>query len=237
MQLFKYFTKAERSLWCASVLLIVVTFCAFDRVQYLTLAASLIGVTSLLFNAKANPVGQFLTVVFSLIYGAISYNFAYYGEMLTYIGMTMPMALFALFAWLKNPYNGNRAEVTVNRLAKVEWLVIALATAAITLLFYFVLKAFGTANLLPSTLSVATSFVAVTLTFRRSPYYALAYAANDIVLVVLWVLAAAQDISYLSVVACFVAFLANDIYGYRNWKKIQARQAQPVASTGHGMVQ
>lgn len=237
MRIFNYFTKAERGLWCASVLLIAVTFCVFDRVQYLTLAASLIGVTSLLFNAKANPIGQFLTVVFSLIYGAISYNFAYYGEMLTYLGMTMPMALFALFAWLKNPYNGNRAEVAVNRLAKAEWLLIALAAAAVTLLFYFVLKAFGTANLLPSTLSVATSFVAVALTFRRSAYYALAYAANDIVLVVLWVLAAAQDKSCLSVVACFVAFLANDIYGYKNWKKIQARQAQPVASAGQGMVQ
>lgn len=237
MRIFNYFTKAERGLWCASVLLIVVTFCAFDRVQYLTLAASLIGVTSLLFNAKANPAGQFLTVVFSLIYGAISYNFAYYGEMFTYLGMTMPMALFALFAWLKNPYNGNRAEVAVNRLAKAEWLLIALATAAVTLLFYFVLKAFGTANLLFSTLSVATSFAAVTLTFRRSAYYALAYAANDIVLVVLWALAAAQDKSCLSVVACFVAFLANDIYGYKNWKKIQARQAQPVASAGQGMVQ
>lgn len=76
--------------------------------------ASLVGVTSLIFNAKGNPFGQFLMVVFSLLYGIISFTFAYYGEMITYLGMTMPMAIFALISWLKNPYNGNKSEVKVN---------------------------------------------------------------------------------------------------------------------------
>lgn len=85
-----------------------------------TLAASLIGVTSLIFNAKGNPFGQFLMVIFSLLYGIISFTFSYYGEMLTYLGMTMPMAIFALISWLKNPHNGNKAEVKVNSLGKNE---------------------------------------------------------------------------------------------------------------------
>ena len=61
-------------------------------------------------------------------------------------------------------------------------------TVAVTIGSYFLLQAFGTANLLTSTVSVATSFVAVYLTWLRSPWYALGYAANDVVLVVLWVL-------------------------------------------------
>jgi len=84
----------------------------------MTLAASLIGVTSLIFNAKGNPIGQFLMVIFSLLYGIISYSFSYYGEMVTYLGMTMPMAIFALVSWLKNPYNGRRSEVKVNELSR-----------------------------------------------------------------------------------------------------------------------
>ena len=63
------------------------------------------------------------------------------------------------------------------------------------------------------------------LTFRRSPYYALAYAANDVVLIVLWTLAAIEDLSYLSVIICFVMFLANDLYGFLNWRKMQKKQA------------
>ena len=220
----KYFSKAEISLWASSVLLIGLTFCIFDRENYMTFAASLIGVTSLIFSAKGNPFGQVLMILFSLLYGIISYTFSYYGEMVTYLGMTMPMSVIALIAWLKNPYEGNKAEVKVNTLRKTEVLFMCLLTAVVTVLFYFILAFFGTANLLPSTLSVTTSFLAVYLTFRRSPYFALAYACNDVVLIVLWVLASMQNTNYISVVVCFGAFLVNDIYGYISWSKMKLRQ-------------
>lgn len=221
-----YFSAAEIVLWCTSVVLIVASFCRFDRESYLTLAASLVGVTSLLFNAKGNPVGQLLTVVFSLMYGIISFTCAYYGEMLTYLGMTMPMALFALICWVRNPFEGDRSEVRVNTVGKRELIWMWVAAAAVTALFYFILKYFHTANLLPSTVSVTTSFLAVYLTFRRSPYFALAYAANDLVLIVLWLLASTEDIRYLSVVACFMAFFVNDLYGYACWQRRKQRQQQ-----------
>ena len=163
-------------------------------------------------------------VVFSLLYGIISFTFAYYGEMITYLGMTMPMAIFALISWLRNPYNGNKAEVKVNSISRMETVLMWVMTVAVTVLFYFILEQFNTANIVPSTISVTTSFLAVYLTFRRSPYFALAYAANDIVLVVLWVLASLCDVRYISVVVCFAAFFANDIYGYLSWQKMKKRQ-------------
>ena len=146
--------------------------------------------------------------------------------MATYLGMTAPMAVFSLISWLRNPYGGNRSEVRVNRLKSGEIVFMLFLTAVVTCGFYFILKKYGTANLLPSTVSVTTSFIAVCLTFRRSPYYALAYAANDIVLIILWALAARDDISYMSVIICFVIFLANDVYGYINWSRMQKRQSQ-----------
>ena len=224
----KYFSKTEIILWCSSVFLIVISFCCFDRENYFTLLASLIGVTSLIFNAKGNPFGQFLMIVFSVLYGVISFTFAYYGEMITYLGMTMPMAIFALVVWLKNPYKGNKAEVKVNAISKKETLWMWLFTTGITVVFYFVLARFQTANIIPSTLSVTTSFLAVYLTFRRSPYFALAYAANDVILIVLWVLASIYDTRYISVVVCFIAFLVNDIYGYVSWQKMKRRQNEGV---------
>ena len=132
----RYFTKTEIWLWSASSALIVLSFCAFDRENYLTL------------------------------------------------------------------------------------------TGAVTVLFYFILDHFETANILPSTLSVTTSFLAVYLTFRKSPYFALAYASNDIVLIVLWVMASMADARYISVAVCFAAFFVNDIYGYISWRKRKLRQAR-----------
>lgn len=225
MKIFSYFSKTERTLWSSSALLIIVFFCLFDRTNYLSLCASLIGITSLIFIAKGNPIGQGLTIIFSVLYGAISYTFAYYGEMITYLGMTAPMALLALISWLKNPYKGNKAQVKVNgRISKKEIIFLTCLTATITTAFYFILSALNTANIIPSTISVATSFLAVYLTFRRNPFYAVAYALNDIVLIILWIMASASDISYLSVTICFVTFFVNDIYGFVSWRKMTFEQ-------------
>jgi nicotinamide mononucleotide transporter PnuC len=219
-----YFSKGELALWGGSAGLILISFFLFDRVNFMTLAASLIGTTSLIFNAKGNPIGQALMILFSLLYGVISYTFSYFGEMVTYLGMTGPMALFALISWLRNPFKGNHAEVAVNRLGKRELAFLYVLTAVVTFVFYFILDHFSTANMIPSTLSVTTSFIAVYLTFRRSPYFALAYAANDVVLIVLWTMAAVENISYLSVIICFVMFLVNDLYGFVSWKRMEKRQ-------------
>lgn len=220
----KYFTKTEIALWSISSFFIFLSFIVYDRENFLVLSASLIGVTSLIFNAKGNPFGQFLMVVFSILYGIISYSFSYYGEMITYLGMTGPMALFALIAWLRNPYKGKKSEVAVNRIKGKELIFMCALTVIVTVVFYFILRHFNTANIIPSTLSVTTSFAAVYLTFRRSAYYAIAYAANDIILIILWILAAIHDSSYVSVIICFVVFLINDIYGFISWQKMSERQ-------------
>ena len=132
--------------------------------------------------------------------------------------------LFAMISWLRNPYKGNRAEVAVNQIRQSELCAALALTVLVTFGFYFILDHFETANMIPSTLSVATSFLAVYLTFRRSPYFALVYAANDIVLIVLWTLAAMENISYLSVIICFVMFFVNDLYGFVSWKRMEKRQ-------------
>lgn len=219
-----YFTRTEKMLWTTSVLCIVISFLYFDRANYMTLAASLVGATSLIYCAKGNPFGQVLMIAFSALYGIISWQFAYYGEMITYVGMTGPMALFSLITWMRNPYNGNHAEVKVGSIGWREAAFMVALSGVVTLLFYHILKAFGTANIVPSTVSVTTSFIAVYLTFRRCAYFALAYAANDLVLILLWSLAALQNPAYLSVVVCFMAFLANDLYGFVSWQRMRMRQ-------------
>ncbi len=220
-----YFSSFEVILWSASVLVITGFFLAFDRSNYLSLLASLIGVTSLIFCAKGNPAGQALMIVFGIIYGIISWGFAYYGEMITYVGMTVPMAALSLVSWLRNPYKGNKSEVRVSKISKKDLFIGIILSAAVSVAFWFILKAFNTANLLPSTFSVTTSFFAVYLTYKRSPYFALAYAANDVVLIVLWVLATLKDVSYISVTVCFVVFLVNDIYGFLSWRRMEKKQS------------
>lgn len=206
--------------------IISAAFIIFSKENVTTLIASYIGVTSLIFCAKGNPVGQILMIIFSIIYAVISYSFAYYGEMITYLGMTLPMAVFSLVSWLRNPYKGNRAEVTVNRIKGKEWIFMFILSAVVTFIFYFILRYFNTANIIPSTISVTTSFIAAYLTFRRTTYFGLAYAMNDIVLIVMWIMASAINREYIPVVVCFAVFFVNDIYGFMNWIKMQKKQSK-----------
>ena len=216
-------TPFELALWLTSLIVVAGTYLLFQSGAPFSLLASLIGVTALIFVAKGHALGQILTIVFAVFYGVISWAYRYYGEVITYLCMTAPMAAVALVTWLRNPYQDS-AEVTVRRLTPRQWAVMLLLTTLTTGVFYFILQAMGNAALAVSTLSITTSFLASYLTAMRSRYYALSYAANDLVLIVLWVIAALSDISSVPMVACFVMFFANDMYGFFSWKRMEKRQ-------------
>ena len=220
---FKDLNRFELLLWIISVLTITVTFFAFGQTDYLTLTASLIGVTALIFVAKGYVIGQVLTIVFAVFYGIISFKQRYYGEMITYLGMTAPIAAVAAINWLRNPYKGTK-EVAIARMSNLQKWIMILLSVGVTAGFYFILKALGNASLFFSTVSVTTSFLASYLTACRSPYYALAYAANDVVLIILWIIASGNDTGCVPMIACFTAFFANDVYGFVNWQSMKKRQ-------------
>jgi len=223
---FSTLTKREYAIWILSLLTVTVSFFLGAERDILTLIASLIGVTALIFVAKGDVMGQMLTVVFAIFYSIISRRLQYYGEMITYLFMSAPIALLSTISWLRHPYEEGKNEVEVARVTPRAWVLLSLASVAVTVAFYFILAYFNTANLLVSTFSVTTSFFAASLTFLRSPYYGLGYAANDIVLIILWGAAALVDSQYLPMVLCFSAFLLNDIYGFFNWKRMKARQSK-----------
>ena len=224
VSLFRSLTKFEWCLWLSSVVVVTVSFFLSPDKNVLNLIDSLIGVTALIFISKGYVIGQVLLIIFGVLYGVISFEYRYYGEIITYLGMTAPIAGLAVISWLRHPYKDSK-EVEVNRHLRLStWLTLLLLTAAVTVGFYFILKALGNSNLLFSTISVTTSFLAASLTFLRSPYYGLGYAANDAVLITLWVLAALEDPGYVPMIFCFVMFFINDLYGFFNWRRMSKRQ-------------
>lgn len=220
----RYFSPFEWVLILVSYTAILSTFFIFDRENYLNLISSLIGIAALVFSAKGNPTGPLLMIIFAICYGIISFPLAYYGEMITYLGMSLPMSVWAFIAWFRNPYGKGHATVKVSAVCGAEWGFLAFLTAAVTVVFGSILYSLHTPNLFFATLSVSTSFAAAYLTARRSPYFALAYAANDMVLIVLWVLATVKDIGNLSVTVCFSVFLLNDLYSFFNWCRMARKQ-------------
>ena len=221
------FNKTERFLLISSVIVITVSYLLSGSEGWLSWLVSIIGAISVIFVAKGYVFGQFLSIFFSFLYGVISLKYHYYGEMLTYWCMAMPVAIVAVVSWIKHPYKDSK-EVEVGDLNPKKISLLSLLTVVVTIAFYFILKALGTASLIVSTISVITSFAAAALSALRSPYYALAYTANDVVLIVLWILASVKDINSLPMVFCFVMFMADDIYGFCNWTRMRKQQRKQV---------
>ncbi len=224
MKICSKFSQTEFFVWFSSIILIIISFMFVSEKDYLTLIASLIGATALIYVAKGEPLGQILTVVFSVFYSVISFKFRYYGEMITYLGMTAPIAFLSTVSWLKNPYKKGKAEVKIAKLSRNKIVLMIALTVLVTIGFYFILKYFNTANLFMSTVSIATSFSASYLMLFRNPFYAVAYAANDVVLIILWILAALDNIQYLPMIVCFVIFFINDLFGFVSWQKRKKQQ-------------
>ncbi len=220
----KSFKPIDLVIWLGSIITIVLAFVLTHNTDYITLTTSLVGATSLIFIAKGNVIGQIICVCFAAFYGAVSYFNRYYGEMITYLCMSAPIALASVVTWIRNPSKNGHSEVKVNTLRGKEYALLFLLAAAVTAAFFFILRALGTNELVVSTVSVTTSFVAAYLTMRRSEFYGIAYGANDIVLIVLWSLSTAKNIQYLPMVICFCIFLINDFYGFINWRRTKRRQ-------------
>lgn len=110
-------------------------------------------------------------------------------------------------------------EVAIQRLTKKHIILLVVSGVIVTAVFYKILAVFSTPNIVFSTISVTTSFFAASLTMLRSSYYAVGYAANDVVLIVLWILVSIKEPRYLSVTVIFVIFLFFDLYGFISWKK------------------
>lgn len=220
----KELSVKEWWLWSISMLIVTVSNLVGGSFDVLTLAATWVGITSLIFAAKGNVWAQFLMVAFSILYGIISFRFRYWGEMIAYLGMTLPMAVWSAVTWLRNPSAGSKSEVAIRRLEKKHFLFLLVLSIVVTGAFYFILRWLETPNIVFSTLSVTTSFLAASLTMLRSSYYALGYAANDLVLIVLWGLAAAKDPVYIPVIINFMIFFMNDMYGFISWKKRERTQ-------------
>lgn len=221
----KMLSKREWIIWMGSLIIVFASNIITTDFDLLTLVAALIGVTSLIFAAKGNVWAQVLMVIFSILYGIISFRFHYWGEMITYLGMTMPMSVWSTITWLKNPSEENGSEVQIQILNKKHIIGLTISGIFVTGVFYYILKLLNTPNIIFSTISIITSFLATSLTMLRSSYYAIGYAANDIVLIILWVLASIENPAYIPVVVNFSIFFINDMYGFVSWKKREIQQA------------
>ena len=216
------FNRLMKKEWMFYLISLTVVICSnffAEKINVINLIATAIGVTALIFIAKGDVFGQVLCVIFASLYSITALEHRYYSEIITYLGMTAPISIATIVTWIKNPVKKGENVVKIRRFSVRELALTLALTMVVTVVFYFVLKVLNTPNLIVGTISIATSFLASFMMLRRVSYYAIGFALNDIVLIVLWGIASVTDLTCLSMVACFSMFLFNDLYGFIRWKK------------------
>ena len=136
---FKDWSIFEIILLIASPLVILTVGLIFKS-DALTMLASIVGVLCVLFTAKGLAVSQFLGIAIAILYSIVSYRNGYYGEMIIYLVIMLPMHIWGVIEWLKHK-NKNTNTVEVNSIKWQEWVVVAICSVIVFMGFYFLLKA------------------------------------------------------------------------------------------------
>lgn len=83
--------------------------------------------------------------------------------MITYLGMSMPMAIWSTITWSKNSIENNGSEVKIQKLNQKHILCLILGGTIVTYGLYLILQALETPNIVFSTISNYNKFFAAAL--------------------------------------------------------------------------
>ncbi len=222
---FKSFNAFEYFLVCFGLVLTLVVSIIFKG-NVFAILTSLIGVVAVFLNAKGNIVGLILLIIQGLFYAIISFKNALYGEVIIYIGLVMPLKLFGLFQWIKNRSKEDRFVVNINKLGYKEILLSLLGSGLIFVGGYFLLKAFNTASLVLSTISVVTCILETYYNLRREKLACVVAVINNLVVIFMWLNTAIQtgDLTVLPIMVCSFINSISNTYGFFVWKKLYKKQ-------------
>ena len=211
---------------CLTTLASILTFALVKNRNWLAFSCSIVGIVSMFFFSKGFVIAPILGVIYDAFYIAVAATQRFWGEVIIFAGIMLPVELASIFNWFKNKNKDNPALVTSNKISKKEWFILGSVIIASTVGLFFVLQALGTNQLVINTLSLAANGAGVYLMFRRNKYYSLAYCIDDLVSIVLWAMAVATaGVQFLPSLVCMISFALIDFYGFVVWTK-KDKQAQ-----------
>lgn len=191
----------------------------FLNCELLSIIVAFLGIFSALNQAKGKVTGQVIGVVLSILYSYMSYQNRYYGEVIIYACMILPMYVIGIYTWTKNK-DKKTEEVKQNDISMQEWIALLVVNIILFVGLYFLLKYFNTSQLIVSTLSMNINLSATYLLTRRSKYSFIFYLINAFILLTLWGLPVLNgNILLLPMVFDALLLIANNIYGTIKWMK------------------
>ena len=209
----------EKIFLFAMVALQIVVF-AINPDTPLNIIAGLAGVVSVVLCAKGKIVFYFIGFVQTITYLYLAWKNKFYGEVAENVFYFVTM-IWGIFVWKKNTVENEDGteDVAAKVFTAKQWILSIIVTIIGTIGMGYVLNMIGSAQAYTDAATNVLAIIAQILMVRRYKEQWLWWLVIDVLCIKMWFVA-----GNWSMVAMYIAWTANCIYGWYNWEKLNKQQ-------------
>ena len=208
-------------MWGMVLLQILVYIVAPD--SWYGVVAGIAGCISVVLTAKGRWMMYPIGFIQNFTYTVLAFQNMFYGEVIEQVFYIVTM-IWGMFAWARNMHTNEDGTQDVNtrKFGLAEWLFTIVGVVIGTWLFGRVLVAMGAAQPYTDAATNVMALFAQILMVKRYREQWVLWLLIDVFCIKMWWVA-----GNWSMVAMYVAWTANCIYGWYNWTKLNKKSESP----------
>ena len=190
----------------------------------LNIIAGLAGVVSVVMCAKGRTMFYFIGFIQTVTYLVLSWQNQFYGEVIENMFYFVTM-IWGIFVWKSNEVTNEDGteDVIAKKFTTLQWVLSIIGTIVLTFLMGLWLESIGSAQAYTDAATNVMAIFAQLLMVRRYREQWIWWIVIDVLCIKLWFVA-----GNWSMVAMYIAWTANCIYGWVNWSKLNKKQNAEV---------
>lgn len=214
------FSTGERLfMWGMVLLQIIVYIIAPD--SWYGVVAGIAGCISVVLTAKGRWMMYPIGFIQNFTYTVLAFQNKFYGEVMEQLFYIATM-IWGMYAWAKNMNvnDDGTQDVKTRKFTAIEWVLSIAATLAMTWVFGSVLQRMGSAQAYTDAATNVMALFAQVMMVKRYREQWVWWIVIDLLCIKMWWVA-----GNWSMVAMYIAWTVNCIYGWRNWTKLNKTQS------------
>lgn len=215
------YTTFEKLFLLGMVLLQIGVFIAVPD-SPLNIIAGLAGVISVVMCAKGRTMFYFIGFIQTITYLVLAWQNRFYGEVLENLFYFVTM-IWGIFVWKKNEVTNEDGtqDVLAKKFTTIQWVLSIAGTLIATLLMGYWLEGIGSAQAYTDAATNVMAIFAQILMVRRYREQWIWWLVIDVFCIKMWLVA-----GNWSMVAMYIAWTVNCIYGWYNWSALNKKQKE-----------
>lgn len=213
------YSKFEKIYLLLMIILQIVVFILVPD-SPLNIIAGISGVISVVLCAKGKISFYFVGFIQTGIYLILSLESKFYGEVAENIFYLVTM-IYGIFVWKKNLNENNSNQIKTNKFKLIEWIISLIITIIFTILIGYFLKSIGSEQAFIDAATNVLAVIAQILMIKGYREQWVWWLAINILCLIMW-----ARVGNYSMVAMYIAWIINCIYGWVNYTKLSKKKEE-----------